>query len=404
MDSKVPLKLLELLTPVNELSQENLQKLLDTAQLVPLESGSRLTEPEERDHLVYVVKGDLYLASSSGAIDKIQASSPRAKMPVFCENSLARVAVFKAPGILLKLDRKLFLQLLKEEKNQGLDVQERASGETETTIFQQIYAAYEDGSLELPAFPEVAARVRQLLDDPDTEIQQLVDVINTDPSIAGQLLKVANSAMYRGTREFDTVRDAVVRLGMKVTAQIVSAIALGQTFTSNSAAVRERMHKLWEHSVKIATLSMILARSQAHLKPERAQLAGLLHDIGEVPILNFAGQFSREVNQEELDEAIKGLKDMVGVLVINHWKMGTDMATVVAEAEKWQRDSGREEADYCDLVVMAQILDGCVGADLPPLDTLPTARKLGLDSDEKVEQLMEENAERIDELIRTLMH
>ncbi len=402
MAAEIPVKLLELLTPINELSSESLQQLQKTAKLVPLTSGSRLTEPDERDHLVYVVKGDLYLATSSGAIDKIQATSPRAKMPVFCDNTLAKVAVFKAPGMLLKIDKRRFLELQKKEKNQGLDVQERETGETETTIFQQIYAAYEAKTLELPAFPEVAMRVRQLLDDPDTEITQLIEVINTDPSIAGQLLKVANSALYRGTREFDTVRDAVIRLGMKVTSQIVSAIALGQAFSSNSPAVEQRMHQLWQHSVKISTLSMILSKTQPHLKPERAQLAGLIHDIGEVPILNFAGQFRRQVDEAELDDAIRGLKEMVGVLVINSWEMGTDMATVVAEAEKWARDSGREEADYCDLVVMAQILDGCAGADIPPLAELPTARKLGLDSDDKVERLMDENAELIDELIRTL--
>ncbi len=403
MEEQVPVKLLELLSPINELSTGALEQLQKSAQLVALGSGSRLTEPEEKDHLVYVVKGDLYLASSSGAVDKIQAASPRAKMPVFCDNTLAKVAVFKAPGMLLKVDKQLYMQLLKQEKNQGLDVQERDSGETETTIFQQIYAAYESGELELPAFPEVAMKVRQLLDDPDTELNQLIEVINTDPSIAGQLLKVANSALYRGTREFDTVRDAVVRLGMKITSQVVSAIALGQAFQSNSPAVETRMRQLWEHSVKIATLCMILARTQPHLKPERAQLAGLLHDIGEVPILNFAGQFRREVTEEELAEAIKGLREMVGVLVVNSWEMGTDMATVVAEAEKWTRDSGQENADYCDLVVMAQILDGCAGVAMDELDHLPSARKLDLDSVEKVEALMDENADLIDELTQTLL-
>lgn len=79
-----------------------------------------------------------------------------------------------------------------------------------TTIINDL----ETGKLVLPTLPEVALKVREVANDPDISANQLAEVISTDTALSARLIKIANSPLYRGRNEVESVQTAVSRLGI----------------------------------------------------------------------------------------------------------------------------------------------------------------------------------------------
>ncbi|MGV6851051.1 MAG: HDOD domain-containing protein [bacterium] len=388
--------------PLDALNDQNLSYLLESVCIKELPPGTRLTSRDDPDKLNFLVKGQLALATQSGPLTDVTPDDELSFHPLFCEGFLARVAVTKASSVILSVDKGRFEELQRHQRSDEVEVKENESGQVETTVFQQIYAAYEADKLELPAFPEVALKVRNMLSDPDVGINDLVDTINTDPTIAGKLLQVSNSPMYRGNYRFTTVRDAVVRLGLGITSQIVSSAALKETFSSDSKLITQMMHSLWEHSVTISALSSVIAQHVGGLNVERALFTGLVHDVGAIPVLKFADKKNLNASEQELDQAVTGLRDLVGVLVVNTWELGPEVATVVAECEQCHRDPF-DEADYCDVVLLAHIIDARRnGEEMCNIDEVPAAAKLKLSNWEQIDELLEKEHDTIAALTASL--
>ena len=224
------------------------------------------------------------------------------------------------------------------EQLKGYDVVDVQVTDIQNELFQQVFQAYNHGKLDLPTMPEVAVKIIKVADDPNANLAELAKIVQLDPTVAGSIMQAANSPLYLGSRPIDNIKNAVVRLGLKTTRNLATSIALRDTFKVKSMKVKQRMQELWEHSVNISTLSYIIARNHRGFDPERALMAGLLHDVGAIPILNHIDKQKLELSNDELEDAIIKLRAIVGTLVIDNWGMDAELATVVEEAELWNRD------------------------------------------------------------------
>ncbi len=249
--------------------------------------------------------------------------------------------------------------------------------------------------LKLPSLPEVAIRVRKAVEDENSTAAQIARLVGVDAALSARLLRVANSSIYRGDKPIDTLPMAVTRLGGKVVRSLVSSLVAQQLYQSPSPAVRQRMTELWMHSVEVAAISHLLARRFTSLDPEQAMLAGLLHDIGGLPILSRAGDFPDIVAAPGmLDEAIEKLHIVIGKLILEIWNFPADLVTAVAEHE----DLGRYTAtvDYADVVLVAN-LHSYVGKAHPHAHVnwgdVPAFAKLGMTPAESLRTLEEAKAE-----------
>jgi HD-like signal output (HDOD) protein len=138
------------------------------------------------------------------------------------------------------------------------------------------------------------------------------------------------------------------------------------------------MKTLWEHSVTISALSYVIAQKLNGFDPERALMAGLLHDIGVIPILYYIEQNKLSLKPDDIEGTIQKLRGMLGVLVINYWGLDQELVTVAEECEPWSRDPG-PETDYCDIVLVSQLYDAIDtprANTLPKLDEVPAYRTL----------------------------
>lgn len=182
--------------------------------------------------------------------------------------------------------------------------------------------------VDLPVFHPIAVRLQQLLVDPDFTMHEVVKTIDDDPALAGQILKVANSAVYMGRVRVETIHDAVVRLGALHVSNLAMAASQAGMHESENAVINRYVHRLWLHSHACAVGSRWLAKSAGYTNlADQAYMAGLLHDIGKLYLvkalekLNRAGVAQTALEDEIILEIFSELHVEQGCRIMEHWNM-----------------------------------------------------------------------------------
>ncbi|MFT4917714.1 MAG: HD-like signal output (HDOD) protein [Zhongshania aliphaticivorans] len=269
-----------------------------------------------------------------------------------------------------------------------------------TPLIEQIRAdllqAIENDAVVLPTLPEVALEIREAASDPDVNIAMLATIIENDSSIAARILRVANSSLLRGLQPINDVKGAIGRIGLGYTSTLVTTLAMQQIFLSTKESLNQRMRSIWVQSTDVAAISYTLAKSQLHLKPELATLAGIIHQIGALPILSYAvGRGFLRDHPELLDQALLELSPEVGRRILEVWGFAQELIVVPEGCADFSRDI--EKADYADIVTVAR-LQTYVGTQHPLAEVdwaeVTAFARLGLpvtpgESDEAYQQQIE---------------
>ncbi len=368
------------LSPLVEISEPKRRRLLEVAAHVDaLVPGDKLNASDWKEWFLYLLEGRVALVSR-GVAENIKSAEPRALTPLFGERLAGEFVVAESPCKVLKVDRRACNALLNQERTAGFKVQDVEANLEETRIFEAVLKAARAKRLDLPSMPEVAVRIQQMTQDDEVGIRELVQVIQMDPAIAGALIHATNSPLYRGTKKIDNIRDAVLRIGLNTTRKLASNIALRHCFKTSSATVRERMHTLWTQSINVSSICFVLARRIPGFEPERALLAGLIHQIGVIPILNYIAKHEANLEAAVLEKTIHKLHLMTGVMVANYWGLDAELVAVVEQSHDWQRDKDTPP-DYCDLVIIARLLnlqESEHATPLPRPDEIPAFQKFNL--------------------------
>lgn len=143
---------------------------------------------------------------------------------------------------------------------------------------QQIRSKIE--SLEaMPAVPAIVLPLTAMLQLPADQVnmEKIVELVSYDGTIAAQCLRMANSPLF-GRRNADTVRGAILALGLKRIEAILLGCCLNRIVPPDKWAFDPAT--FWRHSLGCALVSRKMANLIGYPDPEKAYLAGLLHDLG----------------------------------------------------------------------------------------------------------------------------
>jgi len=306
----------------------------------------------------YLVDGTVQLDWPDGRRELLRGDSPAARQPL--NNVQPRTATATT------IDRVRFIRF----NSTLLDVLSRTTtpdsyqleeihadaGEPRQRLFHAIFRDYLAGALQLPHLPDVAVRVREAVQNPDCDANEVAHLIQTDPVLAARLVQAANSPLYGVRTPIYSCKGAVMFLGLGTTRDLVLAYTLRELFHTNAPLLQQRMRMLWQHSVLVGAVSYVLAGMTPGLDKDRALLLGLLHDIGALPLINYASRETALARDATLlDDAITALRGQVGAMVLRQWKFGDETVTIAMEAEDWQRDPVAQ-AEYADAIVIAQQL------------------------------------------------
>ncbi len=257
----------------------------------------------------------------------------------------------------------------------------------EEKLLDTLFSDLENDKLVLPTLPEVALRVRETLEDHDAGMGDVAKVITSDAALSARLIQIANSPLLRAVRAIESVEAAVTRMGGDMTRNLVTSIAMEQMFQATSDATDSRLRALWEHSTQVAALSHALCSQFTKLKPDQALLAGLVHDIGALPILTMAEDVPEILEDEKLlDSIIRKAHCTVGEAILQKWNFSDELVAVAADHEDLTREHAGD-ADYVDLIIVANI-ESYAGSNHSlrqiDLSTVTAFSKLGLEPESEM--------------------
>jgi len=241
--------------------------------------------------------------------------------------------------------------------------------------------------LVLPTLPDVALRVRDAVAKGEASSQELADMIVTDAALSARLIQVANSPLYRGAQEVKNIQMAVTRLGSSTIRTLITSLVMQQMFTPSTELLEEYFRGIWEQGVNVSSISRALASFTPHLNPDEAMLAGLIHQIGKLPILILVENIPEfRDSPSRLNKLLEKAHPAIGKIIMESWDFPDELKQVASEYIDFQRNTG-DKADYVDLVQVA-FLQSIAGTDHPACrvdwNTVPSFAKLGLASDAEI--------------------
>jgi HD-like signal output (HDOD) protein len=252
---------------------------------------------------------------------------------------------------------------------------------------------------DIPPFPDTAIRIRDALAKPNVSTEMVARIVKSEPVLTSRLLRMANSAMMRrGPIEITDLASAINRMGFDQVRNMAVSMAMDSTFTApKGSALHRQIDTVRRHSIHVSALSYILARRQtAHVPAEDAMLAGLLHDLGKLYILNRAHHFPVLFDDmAQLSELLATWHSGVGRAIVECWGFSTDLVEAVDEHEDLRRDHGGPP-DLTDVVQVANLIVNMRDASaeaLAEIDAVPACRKLGVDHTAIATILQESEAE-----------
>ncbi len=376
---------LKFFTPFHTQTDKQLEYIATNAEIIQVASGKMVLDLNSNSPDKYLLlEGILKLRAFDNAISTIEAGSASAKNPVAqLRPSRYTVTTMTQCKLLVFQDDFLKAAIEQSEVSSTISLGESSldDEQEEDQILYELIVELQHGDFVLPSLPSVATQIRKTIADENSSADDIAKIIMADPSIAAKIIKAANSALYQRRKKAEDCKTAVVSLGTKVATQLVTSFALKELFSSSNKLLKKHMKKLWEHSVEIAAISAVLAKVTPGLSAEHAMLAGLIHDIGNIAILNKAKEHPLIIDSEEhLDKIMKKMNAQVGSSILRSWGFSDDFILVTEETENWMYNEN-DKPDLVDIINMAH-LHSYIGSpkqkEVPVMDQVPAFHKLAL--------------------------
>jgi HD-like signal output (HDOD) protein len=223
---------------------------------------------------------------------------------------------------------------------------------------QSLAAELSRGKVDLPSFPDIVPRVRQVLADDSVTPAKIVRVVSSEPALAARLLQIANSAALNFSGKAVTdLRTAVARLGFNMVRSASIAFAMSQLKQAHALdGLEQPLDELWRRSASVAAMSHAVARRFTRVNPDTALLAGLLHGVGELYILTRTKQHPQLLANASLYHAIvHDWHASIAQAVLENWEMAEEVVAAVREFEILDREH-EGPADLTDVLAVSYLL------------------------------------------------
>ncbi|HEY2677485.1 MAG TPA: HDOD domain-containing protein, partial [Steroidobacteraceae bacterium] len=203
------------------------------------------------------------------------------------------------------------------------------------------------------SFPDIAARVQKVLDDPRASPARVAAVVASEAALAARVLRLANSAFLNPSSEqVNDLRVALTRLGVQLVRCTAVSFALQQMkLGSGDADLRKELQELWRGGALVASIAYVLARESRAANPDEALMTGLMHNIGKLYITVSAAKAEAA--------AVSEWHPQIAVLILKHWKFPPAIIAAVGNQNLVSRQRHGDEG-LTDILKAATALQPCV--------------------------------------------
>ncbi len=382
---KQPLSVLKKLAPIRDLPDDDILQMEQHSVSYAKESVV-FALGEKSEYIYYLIKGSVELKPDGGISYVINESSTLANLPLNGGRVCGAMAITKEPSVFLSVPMTVVQWWVNKSRSQKLanslqiiDI-ELPSEVPNTHFFRSFAQAYRENKLSLPLLPQVANQLRKAMEKENLGVKEVISIVQIDPPIVAKLIQVSNSALYASSTPIKNCHDAVTRLGLETTRKLVIGMSIKQLFRCNSPQLTLKMQELWKKSLHISSLSFVLAQESGEVNPEDALLAGLICDIGAIPLIHFAEQHpENHPDLNDLQTAMPYLNPPVGSLILHSLGFSNEMTEIPRFSEDWYYESNSENLTLIDIVILAKLhsyLGTTSTKKLPYICSIPAYNKL----------------------------
>lgn len=261
--------------------------------------------------------------------------------------------------------------------------------------------------------PIIYQELQKVMDDPDASFQDFGTIIASDPSLASQLLKVANSAYYGLVSKVETLSHALTVVGLAQLADMAFAAVMVQQFQGIPKKLLD-IDAFWKHSITCGVAARSIARRIHDPEAEKYYLAGMFHDLGTLVVCKSNPEEAEKSFQLAKDKGISLAKAEVEVLGFDHTAMagillkGWNLPDILVEAVSFHH-SPRLAKKFPQITAAVHVADilahdmelGNSGEPKIPELVPSTLKTLELDK-QYIDELKESIQEQVDEIFPSL--
>ena len=199
----------------------------------------------------------------------------------------------------------------------------------------------------LPPFNKTALRIQQEIQKEDVHIGKIEKLVIADPAMASQILKVANSAFFRGLSKVVTIRDAIVRLGIDEITRLATILSQKQLYETKDTFIKNYRNLLWQHALVCALSSQWAAKEAGFDElTQEVFFSSLMHDIGKLFLITVVEKIKTEMDvpfvpsKSVVNEIIKNQHTEQGYKLLMKWNIPEKYCQVVREHHSEKFDTG----------------------------------------------------------------
>jgi HD-like signal output (HDOD) protein len=266
---------------------------------------------------------------------------------------------------------------------------------------------YIDGIKNLPPSPTVMVELINLLQKPDRDVDQLVDLMSRDPSLTAEALRRCNSALLGYENRATDIFEATFRLGFYEVYRLATALFAARTVGFSGAAHGLDLESVWQHSALAASVAKCIAQNVEENEAV-AFTAGLLHDVGKVVLACADGARYAQIgsaHSQELTQMEKKLfgftHSEVGGRLLARWGLPANIAVPVRFY-----DQPRQAAPFERLAAILNLADSLTSSlrqpDTPSDSDAFAIELLGLSAEtlSGMKEAAQAEAEQVQELFQ----
>lgn len=211
--------------------------------------------------------------------------------------------------------------------------------------------------LVIPSLPEVALSVCDAVEQQDVALRDVADLIARDAGMAARMIKISNSALFSSVVKIKTVQDACNRVGLKSIKSIAMAMAMEQLYVSQSEVVFRMMEANWQKAMKVAsaaTALLLVHPGKLDIPKELVTLAGVVHNIGCLPILFELEKMPKVPTEPEtIQKVIQKLQTIIGTHLLTVWEFDEAVVEVIKQIDL--QKPTEDELSVADFVVAGEL-------------------------------------------------